>query len=259
MALATIYPNGVNEITVPATESIAISNFGGGIAKIYYLIDQPNYPPSYQLQQTLEDSSVTLGAFTTETIVKIEAGASKVVYDVATAPDTGIGDADTLGGELPSYYAADSTVAHLAGTETISGAKTFSTSPILNNNRYLRIKEAGGTARDIVGVTGGDVVIIGNAALEANISSDGTVNIVSANLVIANNKYIRLTESGATIRDILGITGADVLVIGNAALPTNILSNGTLQYNGATLASGTIDTTATQTITVVDGLITSIA
>lgn len=33
MALATIYPNGVNEITIPATESIAISNFGGGIAK----------------------------------------------------------------------------------------------------------------------------------------------------------------------------------------------------------------------------------
>lgn len=104
MANKTIYPHGVAEVTVPATESIAISNFGGGIAKIYYLIEEPNYPPVYQFQQTLENSSVTLGAFTNETIVKIEANGSKVIYDVATAPDTGIGDADTLNGQAGSYY-----------------------------------------------------------------------------------------------------------------------------------------------------------
>lgn len=39
--------------------------------------------------------------------------------------DTG-GDADTLGGQLPSYYATDSLVVHLAGAETITGQKTFS-------------------------------------------------------------------------------------------------------------------------------------
>jgi hypothetical protein len=104
MAQTIIFPQGTAEITVPASQSIAISNFGGGIARIYYLINAVAFPPSFQFQQTLEDSSVTLGAFSAETIVKIEAGNSKVVYDVGSSPDTGIGDADTLNGQAGSYY-----------------------------------------------------------------------------------------------------------------------------------------------------------
>ena len=95
MAISTIYPNGVNEVVVPATQSIAISNFGGGIASIYYLIVTANYPPAYQLQQTLNNSSVVLGAFADGMTIKIEAGPSTVRYDVGASPDTGIGDADT--------------------------------------------------------------------------------------------------------------------------------------------------------------------
>ena len=98
MALSTIYPNGVNEIDVPATQSIAISNYGGGIASIYYLVENANRPAAYQLQQTLENSGVVLGAFAAEKTVKIEAGNSKVTYDVGASPDTGIGNADTLNG-----------------------------------------------------------------------------------------------------------------------------------------------------------------
>ena len=63
MAEGTIYPQGVKELLVPATESIAINNFGGGIAKIYYLITAANFPPKYQFQQTLNNSSVTLDFF----------------------------------------------------------------------------------------------------------------------------------------------------------------------------------------------------
>ncbi len=112
MALTTIYPKGVAEITIPATESIAISNYGGGIASIYYLIQNSNRPAAWQLQQTLENSGVVLGAFASGKNVKIEAGNSTIVYDVGASPDTGIGDADTLGGNPPSYYAVDSDVVH---------------------------------------------------------------------------------------------------------------------------------------------------
>jgi len=105
MGNVTIYPRGTADITVPAGQSIAISNFGGGIAQIYYLITAANAPPAFQFQQILENSSVTLGAFSAETIVRIEANNrannSKVIYDVGVSPDTGIGDADTLNG-LPS-------------------------------------------------------------------------------------------------------------------------------------------------------------
>ena len=99
MASKTIYPQGIAEINVPASQSIAITNYGGGIAKIYYLIKDANRPDAYQFQQSLNDSSVTLGAFSVATTVKIEAGNSKVFYDVGSSPDTGIGDADTLNGK----------------------------------------------------------------------------------------------------------------------------------------------------------------
>lgn len=104
MASQTIYPGGYAEIDVPATQSIAITNYGGGIAKIYYLIKNTNFPNSYQFQQTLENDAVTLGPFSVDTNVRIEANNSKVFYDYGSSPDTGIGDADTLNGQAGSYY-----------------------------------------------------------------------------------------------------------------------------------------------------------
>lgn len=98
MANKTIYPKGAAEFTVPASQSVAISNYGGGIAQIYYLIESANAPDAFQLQQTLENGAVVLGPFTAETVVRIEANNSKVIYDVGASPDTGIGDADTLNG-----------------------------------------------------------------------------------------------------------------------------------------------------------------
>lgn len=125
MTINTIYPNGIKEITVPATESIAIANHGGGMAKIYYLVTNANFPNAWQFQQNLEDSSVTLGAFADGKTVKIEANNSTVTYEVGTAPSTASGDADTLGGNPPGYYAADSLVVYKAGTQSITGVKTF--------------------------------------------------------------------------------------------------------------------------------------
>lgn len=205
MAISTIYPNGQAEIDVPATESIAIANYGGGIAKIYYLIQNPNRPDAWQFQQTLNNTTVTLGAFATATKVKIESRNSTVTYEVATTPSTALGDASTLGGNSSSYYAADSEVVHKTGSETISGTKKFSTSPHLSNNIYFR------------GL-----------------------------------------DTGASAKTLIGVNSSDVAFIGATALPLNIASNGTMTYNSAALASGSIDTTASQTITVVDGLITSI-
>lgn len=121
MTIATIYPRGEKILTVPANESIAISNYGGGRASIYYLIETANYPSVYTLHQTLVDSAVTLGAFTADQIIKIEAGNSKVLYEVGTAPTVSSGDANTLGGELPSYYSnADNIDSGTLGDDRLS-------------------------------------------------------------------------------------------------------------------------------------------
>lgn len=197
MASLTINPYGLHEITVPAGESIAISNYGGGIAKIYYLIEDPNRPNIYKLQQTLNNSAVTLGAFAAGKKIKIEANRSTVIYEVASSPS-------------PNPYALDAEVVHLTGAESVSG-KIFT----------------------------GDVTM-------------------NADFILAYGKYIRGKDSGGTNRTVFTLNGNEFTFGGNA-YPVNTLTDGTLKYNNATLASGSIDTTATQTITVVDGLITSIA
>jgi hypothetical protein len=92
-----------------------------------------------------------------------------------------------------------------------------------------------------------------------NILSNGTVAVSAANVILDNNYNIQCKESGGTARSVLSVDGSNILQIGSTSLATNIQSNGTLTYNGASLATGSIDTTAAQTITVVDGLITNIA
>lgn len=183
MALNTIYPNGTATIDIPATESIAISNYGGGIAKIFYLVTNTNQPDAFQFQQTLENSGVVLGAFANGQTVKIEAGRSTVIYDVGASPDTGIGDADTLGGQLPSYYtnasnissgtlaaarlpatyALDSAVVHNTGAESVSGKKTWNSSQSHANGAVIYIQQADTTEKSAIYMTAADYVWLGSS------------------------------------------------------------------------------------------------
>lgn len=352
MALTTIHPNGTSTVTVPATESIAISNYGGGIASIYYLVENANRPNAFQLQQTLENAGVVLGAFADGKTVKIEAGGSTVVFDVGASPDTGIGDADTLNGlasdttdtadtiaardsngditanafestvttgtapltvasttvvsnlnaelldgQQGSYYAVDSLAAHLAGTEIFTGAKTFSVNPTISGTSpYLQIVESdtttngrfaigggvlniqigaagsGGSGSGDLRICGYDVTNIGHAYIRSGgidneiwhqgndsiLAKTNANNEFSTYQLLSNNVFLNAKETDNTIRTLIGMNNSDQIVVGDASQELLIRTNGTLKYNGTTLASGSIDTTAAQTITVVDGLITSI-
>jgi hypothetical protein len=100
----------------------------------------------------------------------------------------------------------------------------------------------------------------------SNLAKLDAVNLFTASrnefngeIDLYNSQYFRGQDSGGTARDIAVVLNSDITQFGNTNLPTNIQSNGTLTYNGASLATGSIDTTAAQTITVVDGLITNIA
>jgi hypothetical protein len=255
MAQKTIYLQGTAEVIVPASQSIAISNFGGGIAKIYYLIDSVEFPAAWQLQQTLEDGSVTIGAFSTETMVKIEAGNSKVFYDVGSSPDTGIGDADTLNGKASDATDAADTIALRDGTGDIQ-ANAFESTVATGTAPFTvdsTTKVDNLNADMIDGDESSDLVHIAGAE---TITGEKTH---SDNIILENNVNLYGKDNGAVNRVISRVNSSNVLEFGNTSTSTNIRSNGILRYNGTTLASGTIDTTAVQTITVVDGLITSIS
>lgn len=111
MSEETIYPGGIAEVLVPSAQSIAVSNYGGGIAEIYYLIISANFPPAYQLQRTLENTGIKLGPFTTATTVKIVANTSKVAYEIGASPGAGVGDAATLNGYVQDATDTASTIA----------------------------------------------------------------------------------------------------------------------------------------------------
>ena len=137
---------------------------------------------------------------------------------------------------------------------------SFSSNLVLSNNRAYQIQDSGSTPRVAVYMDGSNNMYIGDSnAASTRIQSAGTVYFPSAGTLIDNNRFHSASDTGAATRSLIGIDGSDITQLANTALPTNIQSNGTLTYNGASLATGSIDTTATQTITVVDGLITSIA
>ena len=249
MAISTIYPNGVNEVVVPATQSIAISNFGGGIASIYYLIVNANRPAAYQLQQTLDNSSVVLGAFADGMTIKIEAGQSVVRYDVGASPDTGIGDADTLGGELPSYYAADSLVAHLAGAESFTDIKTFAAQAVFTNaNNQIHIDSAN------------------NAEIQLDAGLASSVSQIKAMVAGSNKGTIKYNHNATAASESLvfnvgGITNVVMSINGDGTVEISDDGGTTLYvvyHEGTSSASDTFTTADAKTVTVVNGLITSI-
>jgi hypothetical protein len=277
MAQNTIYPQGTVEVTVPAAQSIAISNFGGGIAKIYYLIEDANRPDAWQFQQSLNDSSVTLGAFSVATTVKIEAGNSKVFYDVAVSPDTGVGDADTLGGNPPSYYATDSEAVHIAGSETISGAKTFSSNLTmsgsvanikLGNNwlsgdgddegvfvksdGYVGINTNNPGARLTVQEATGNVII----RLGLNDASDWYINNNSGVFQISRPGSAKMSFLDAGYVGINTETPGVELEVNGDVEATTLTTTSTLTAGNG--ASGTFTTADAKTVTVTDGIITAI-
>lgn len=78
---------GKQDILVASGSKIAIGSYGDGVASIYYKSGPGNNnPDTYSLQQTLTNGEVTLGTFTADRYVSIDAGADDVFYAVGTAP-----------------------------------------------------------------------------------------------------------------------------------------------------------------------------
>jgi hypothetical protein len=80
-----IYPYGTKEFTITAGEYATIAALEGD-AKIYLGVDDPNMPLTYSYSQTLDQSQVTLGTYSSDKAVRVEAGPGKVLYDTGSSP-----------------------------------------------------------------------------------------------------------------------------------------------------------------------------
>ena len=56
-----VYPNGTVEVTIPATESIAVYTVGK--AKVSRQVGYPNYPESVSVLGEVEDEQTVFGAY----------------------------------------------------------------------------------------------------------------------------------------------------------------------------------------------------
>lgn len=219
MSNKTIFIQGTAEVIVPATESISISNYGGGIAKIFYLIVTSNFPPAYQFQQAIENEGIILGPFAVATKVKIEALNSTVVYDIGASPSGGIGDAETLGGQPGSYYldadninAGTISDARLPGTissDTTGNAATATDSDTLDGvqgSDYARISQ-------INTFTANNFITKTTPLLQLTDDFDGRYFKIS---IYAGTHYLQF--SGAS-----GANGGDVYLTGADGAPAGTL------------------------------------
>lgn len=136
-------------------------------------------------------------------------------YKIWTAQTDGAGstlDADLLDGQQGSYYATDTAVVHIAGTETVTGAKTF--------NAGLTV--TGGTA-----TSPGSGVIIGGSEVRAA----GAIRGVS--IITVANGYLEAYQAS---------TGSGVLqtgVNGDANPRFQVLAGGTIRLGDGTVAPST--------------------
>ena len=79
-----VYPNGTVEVTIPATESIAVYTVGK--AKVSRQVGYPNYPESVSVLGEVEDEQTVFGAYASGATIIIEAGAAPVYYEIGVAP-----------------------------------------------------------------------------------------------------------------------------------------------------------------------------
>jgi hypothetical protein len=86
MSSTIIYERGGLAVDIPvgAGESIAI--YTRDVAQVTELVGFANQPTKENLVNTVIDAQVVLGPYTDATILRINAGADRVLYQVGTAP-----------------------------------------------------------------------------------------------------------------------------------------------------------------------------
>jgi hypothetical protein len=167
---------------------------------------------------------------------------ANILSSILTVDGAGSGlDADLLDGQEGSYYANDAAVVHIAGTETVTGLKTFSNSVVISTNLTsdaLRITQTG---------TGNALVV------EDSTNPDSTPFVINGSGTIIRgyptpitNIYDPQTTIGRTIGvQIVGVTAVDsgIASISYSSVEGNAPFYGSAYYLGRS-KSGTRGTNA---------------
>lgn len=189
MSALIIYPNGTQEVTIAATESIAVST--KGTAQVYLQTGYPNYPTTWDLVASLDNSSTVLGAYASGAVIRIDAGAAQVEYATGSAPVVGstigvkvqgaptekttavtLTVANLLTGIITGTHSAGATAAYTLPTGTLTDAGSEFA---INDSFDWSLINLSAAAADTITVTAGtDHTIVGNPIVQsAHVSTGG--------------------------------------------------------------------------------------
>lgn len=116
-----VYPNGNVEVTIPATESIAV--YTEGVATVYRSIGYPNLPDSNSLLGEVNNEETVFGAYASGATIIINAGASEVYYEVGVAPRAQV----IIGRQLPVTATALNATGAVTAAMILGGIVTSTT------------------------------------------------------------------------------------------------------------------------------------
>ena len=106
---------------------------------------------------------------------------------------------------ITSSGTAFETAVDFNAASTVDVAFTYSAAPILNNNVFLRSKDSGGTTRDLIGKSSGDIVVIGSGSGSERINiTAGTGGLFLGTPGVTSSIYVprsNFASSGNTTRD----------------------------------------------------------
>jgi hypothetical protein len=229
MSQNIIYKNGEDEVLVPLNQSIAINSSFGGITKVYYLISVPNNPPVYKLQTTLLNSNTILGPMSRDTFVKIEPGNATVFYDVGITPNTGVGDADTIGGYEPDITDEPSTV--------------------VIRDTFGNIEA---TAFESTVATGTAPLTVASTTLVTNLNADLLDGIDSTTASTPTSIAVRDFNGDITANVMISdvATGTAPLTVASTTMVTNLNADMVDSIQGANIMVNNADNTTTGDITI---------
>jgi len=201
MTVNVLYANGTVDVSVPASQKIAVLT--DGTAKVSKLLGYPNFPSQASVLTPTTNGQTVYGTFssTVATTIRIEnASAAPVFYDVGTSPTADRNASDLVGSVDP--FALTGYAAAQGGAVTVTGG-TSSTSA----NAGGALIFTGGTP----GATG-----VGGAVTVAT-GAGGSTSGASGTLTVATG--VTTAGSGST-------TGAVVLKSGAGAASAAAVAGG---------------------------------
>ena len=108
MTQQIVFPQGDVEVSLTNLQSIAVRSSGPGKpAQVYRQAGFPNYPNSWTLLGTVSDQEQVYGPITVGAVVRIEAGANQVFYNVDARPISAVTFASPIADPSFFGYATD--------------------------------------------------------------------------------------------------------------------------------------------------------